>query len=210
MRNFLIIFLLLFAQFGIAQVGIGTTSPTPGYSLDVDGSFLVQEEFKLGNLQIGASHYDNFKFLLRRLNSEPIGEVTRLDLEQVSVAPINIFNYTFQNLQKDNVTSVDLQFSADKYIVGLSNFQYDGQAIQKGRSGSNYIYIGNFVSRTYVDGGTWHLEMQNRSRDAINDNAITYHATLIVYDKKHFKKLPPITVPFGGSNIGSAPAPSGL
>ena len=200
---------MLLVQFGSAQVGIGTVSPTPGYSLDVDGSVLIQKEFKLGTL-LETSQYEKFKFLMRLHNSSPTGEVVKLDLEQVAVAPINIFNYTFYNLQKDNVTSVNLQFDANKYFVGLSNFQYEGREIEKGISGSNYIYIGNFVSRTYVEGGTWHLEMRNRSRDAANDNTIVYQVTLIVYDKRHFKQLPSITVDFGGSETGAAPAPSGL
>ncbi|MGO3184572.1 MAG: hypothetical protein ACTIJ9_17220 [Aequorivita sp.] len=211
MKKTRILLLLLFlAHFGFAQVGIGTTSPTPGFSLDVDGALLVQEEFKLGNLQIGAPQYDNYNFLLRRLDFSPEGEVAKLNLQEVTVAPINIFNYTFHNLRRDDVTWVDLQFDATKYIVGLSNFQYEGQAIQKGSDGANYTYIGNFVSRTYVKDGTWHIEMRNRSRNAASNNAITYKVTLIVYDKNHFKELPSISVEFAGENEAEAVSPTGL
>lgn len=203
---------MLSASFGFAQIGIGTTTPTPGYALDVAGSVLIQDELKLKALPDEITQNAEFKFLMRVLNSEPAGEVGRLDVEQVSVAPINIVNYTFHNLQKDNVSAVNLQFPASKYVVGIANFRYEGQVIKKG--GSKADNIGNFVTRTYVDGpsgGTWHLEIQNRSLDAASDNAITYHVTLIVYDKKYFKQLPSIPANLNGQSVGAAAtAPAGL
>lgn len=206
MKQFIIIF-LLFAQVGFSQIGIGTTKPTPGYELDVDGSLLVQKNFKFKSTSSETTQLSDVEFLHRLLNSEPAGEVARLDLKNAPVGPINVINYTFNNLLSDNVEDVDLQFDASKYIVGLSNFRYEGIPIEKG---SNNLDIGNFVTRTFIENGTWHLEMRNRTRDAAVDNAITYHVTLIVYDRKYFKELPKITVDFQGGTNASTSKPAGI
>ena len=199
---------LFFTQLCISQVGIGVTNPTPGFALEVDGSLLVQKEFKVDALPIGTTPSTNFEFLLRLQNSNPVGEVTKLNLTALPVGPINIANYTFTRLSLDNVTEVNLQFDASKYVVGLSNVRYVGIPILKG--GDGYVDIGNFVSRTYIKGDTWHLEMRNRTKDAASNNAITYHVTLIVYDRKYFKELEPISINFGGGTTATATKPSGL
>src|SRR5690554_167649 len=207
MKLYIIIF-LLFAQVGFSQVGIGTKTPTPGYELDVNGSLLIQKNFKFNTISSNGTQLSNVEFLFRLLNSQPVGEVSRLDLKESSVGPINIINYTFTNFPLDNVQDVDLQFDASKYIVGLSNFGYEGVPIVKG--GTGYLDIGNFVTRTFIENGTWHLEMRNRSRDAETSNAITYHVTLIVYDRKYFKELPKITVDFREGINATTTKPVGL
>ncbi len=207
MRNVFLLFLLV-VQFGYAQVGIGTTEPTPGYSLDVNGSKLVQDEFKLNTYSSQALNNNDYKLLVRLLNSSPTGKVAYLDINSVPTAPVNVADYVFTNLQKDNVTAVDLQFDADKYIVGLANLRQVGEHVVKIGSSN----IGYFVNRTYVDAvtNTWHIEIRNRTLDSPNDNAIEYHVTLIVYDKAYFKTLPVISYNFGGGTTAIIPAPSGL
>lgn len=197
---------------GFSQVGIGTTDPTAGYELDVNGGLLVQKNFKLDALKSKTTQDGTFKFLLKLLNSTPVGEVAKLNLDEVDVAPINIINYQFKNTSKDNVRAVNLQFDATKYVVGISNIRYVGQEIVKGQnSNSAYVYIGNFVARTYIDKNIWYLEIRNRAYDAASDNAITYYATLIIYDRRFFKQLSEITVDFGGANNATATGPpSGL
>ena len=208
MRLYILITSLLLTQLGFSQVGIGTKTPTPGYELDVNGSLLIQKNFKFNTISSNGTQLSNVEFLFRLLNSQPVGEVSRLDLKESSVGPINIINYTFTNFPLDNVQDVDLQFDASKYIVGLSNFRYEGDPIVKG--GTGYLDIGNFVTRTFIENGTWHLEMRNRSRDASTSNEITYHVTLIVYDRKYFKELPKITVNFGGGTNATTSKPAGL
>lgn len=82
-RKTIIVLLLIFVQIGFAQIGIGTTTPTPGYSLDVDGSLLIQDEFKPGAFSNEGITNTDTEFLVRLLNSSPIGEVKRLDLSQL-------------------------------------------------------------------------------------------------------------------------------
>lgn len=205
-KNLTLLLFLSCTTFGFSQVGIGTTSPTPGYALDVNGSLLVQDEFKVNNFPDGTLQSNNYKFLVRLPNSVPPGEVAKLDLTQIPVAPVNIADYKFTNLQRDNVTNVDLQFDASKYIVGVANFRYEGQSIPKGANGA----IGDFVYRVFVEGGTWHIEMRNRTLDAAANNTITYSVSLIIYDRKYFKTLAPISVNLNGSNTGAAAAPTEL
>lgn len=207
MKNFTLILLIFYIQFSYSQVGIGTNTPAPGYQLDVNGSLLVQKEFKTFPFSDVVSDYDNYKFLTRQLNSEPIGKVSKLDIGNIKVAPITVFDYVFTNLKRDDVNWVDLQFDANKYIVGLSNFRYEGENIRKGKVGNDFVIIGNFVSRTYVQGGTWRIEIENRRRNSTNDDAITYHVTLIVYDKKYFKELAPIEKDFLGQTTAEANSP---
>jgi|SRR5690554_467321 len=203
MKNFTIIFVFLIAQSGFSQVGIGTVNPDPLYELDVNGSMLIQDNFKVNEYTNQGIDNTDYKFLVRKTNSEPVGEVAYIDMSTLTVGPVNIADYTFTNLKADNVTTVNLQFDADKYIVGLANFQYVGRHITK----SPNTNIGHFRTRTFVDNGTWHIEIRNVSLDADRDDAITYHVTLIVYDRKYFKELPSIEYNMGGSASGEAPSP---
>ena len=204
------LFCFCFTYLGYSQVGIGTDTPTPGYELDVEGSLLIQNHFKLENLESVNTESTNLNLLLRKSNSNPPGEVAKLDVKSISVAPVNIINYRFHNLNRDNVNNVNLQYDASKYIVGIASFRYEGQPIVKGRTGSNYTRLGYFVSRTFMQGGTWHLEIRNRERDSSNNDSIVYYVSLIVFDRNYFKELPPITANLNGFSIGSAPAPIGL
>ncbi|NGX84157.1 hypothetical protein [Aequorivita sp. KMM 9714] len=208
----IIVFLFAFCitYLGYSQVGIGTDTPTPGYELDVEGSLLIQNYFKLENLESVNTESTNLNLLLRKSNSNPPGEVAKLDVKSISVAPVNIINYRFHNLRRDNVRNVDLQYDATKYIVGISNFKYDGEPIIKGQSNNSYTQLGYFVSRTFVQNGTWHLEIRNRIRNNSSNNSIEYNVSLIVFDRKYFKELPPKEVDLYGLSVGSAPAPIGL
>lgn len=208
MRYIIFLAVLFCAQFGFSQVGIGTEAPTPGYSLDVNGSLLVQKEFKHKTFPLENIQNLESQFLVRVENSVPPGEVKRLDLSQIPVGPINIADYVFENILGDNLVDVDLQFDSSKYIVGLGNFRYTGAPILKGST--NYGNIGNFVTRTFVSGGTWHIEIRNRAHDAPISAGIKYYVTLIVYDRKYFKELAPIDVNMGGGNTGSTPIPTEL
>ncbi|SRX55927.1 hypothetical protein [Aequorivita sp. CIP111184] len=198
-----ITFLLLFIiNIGFAQVGVGTLNPQA--ELDINGSLLVQKEFKTGLLPTVKITDENFKLLTRLTNSSPVGEITVLNVDSLTVAPINVVNYKFDNIHLDNLTDVDLQFDANKYIVGVANFRYLGDAVKKTPTGSTNS-IGAFVTRTFIQNGTWHLEIRNRFLDFTNNSqGIKYHVTFIIYDKSYFRNLPVITTNLNGSNTGVA------
>lgn len=203
MKEKITLLLLLTVNIGLAQVGIGTTNPQA--ELDINGSLLVQKALNIGPLPTVKSTDENFKLITRLTNSSPMGEITVLNVDSLTVAPINVVNYKFHNINLDNLTNVDLKYNADKYIVALANFRHIGAAITKEKSGST-TSIGAFVMRSFVENGTWHLEMQNRFLD-LNSNSpeeIKYEVTLVVYDKSYFRNLPVIKTNLNGSNTGTA------
>tara|TARA_R110002020_G_scaffold125281_7_gene282439 strand:+ start:98 stop:721 length:624 start_codon:yes stop_codon:yes gene_type:complete len=194
--------LILFTSyFASAQVGIGTLNPEA--DLHVAGDMLVQKEFDLTSLPVVDDQEENFKLLSRLTNSTPVGEITILDVNNLTVAPINVVDYKFRNVHLDNLKDVNLQYDADKYVVGLANFRQIGDAVKKAAV-NNTVSIGTFVMRTFVSGNTWHLEIQNRDLDLDEADSLEYEVTLIVYDKSYFKNMPPIVTDLGGSNRGTA------
>ncbi|MCW9036551.1 MULTISPECIES: hypothetical protein [Altibacter] len=193
---------LLFATpLVMSQVGIGTT--TPEADLHVVGDALIQDTFKVGSLGTVSSADEDFKLITRTTNTTPVGQITVLDVNTLNVAPVNVVNYSFTNISLDNLTDLDLQFDDSKYVVGVANFRYEGDAIKKVPGGTTKS-IGNFVVRTFTSGGSWHLEIRNRTLDLSPGDTVNYHVTLIIYDKSYYRNLTPIVTDLGGSNTGIA------
>ena len=194
--------LLLISGFCQAQVGIGTINPQA--DLHIAGDVIIQDEFEINTLPSVTSTDENFKLLTRQTNSSPVnGEITRLDVDQLTVAPINIFKYYFYNLNYDNITDLNLGFETSRYIVGIADFRYIGAPVNKVIYNDRDDSIGAFIVRTFESGGTWHLEIRNKflnTTDSINQ--VQYEVTFIVYDTSFYKQLPKITTNLGGSNTG--------
>ena len=187
-----------------SQVGIGMTNPEA--DLHINGDMLIQKELIRSQIDEVTATDEEFKLLTRLTNSTPIGEVTYLDPDDLTVAPINIVNYRFFNINSDNLENVDLQYDTNKYVIAISNFQYIGDGIDKGPSNS----IGAFVTRVFQENNTWHLEIRNRFLDLAATKSVEYRLTLIVYDKSYYKELPTIRVDLEGNNTGSTTAPENL
>jgi hypothetical protein len=206
MKKNLFAFLVCFPlTYLFGQVGIGTSSPQA--DLHVNGSMLVTEEFQLEMLPAANNTDEDFKLLTRVTNSAPQGEITILDVDALTVAPINVINYEFKDLSKDNLTDLDLGYDTTKYIVGVSNFQYIGSPVVKQAiANTNVKSIGTFVIRTFINSttNTWHIEIRNRFLDTNATGVVSYRVTLIVYDRSYFKNLAPIVTNLGGSNTGAA------
>lgn len=194
---------IVFIAFNLmnAQVGIGVTNPDT--NLHVGGDVLVQDDLNIGTLNTVTPTDEDFKLLTRVTNSTPVGEITVLDVNSLSVAPINTIDYHFTNISLDNLSDVNLQYDSSKYVVAISNFRYVGDAIQKTSAGGSKS-IGHFVVRTFENGGTWHLEIKNRDLDLTPGDSVEYYITLIAYDKSYFRNLAPIVTDLGGSNSGTA------
>src|SRR5690606_1175273 len=205
MQKIITSFLVFFIFHGVfAQVGIGTSNPEA--DLDVNGSMLIQSNLNISTLKTVNKTDENFRLLTRVTNSSPIGEITVLNVDSLTVAPINVVNYHFNNIKLDNLTNVNLQYDANKYIVAISNFRYLGDPIKKAVAGDTKS-IGAFVSRVFVDSDNkWHLEIRNRFLDLENNPKIKieYQVTLIIYDKSYFRHLPVISTNLNRSNTGTA------
>jgi hypothetical protein len=201
MKNLTILLLFITLGPAIGQVGIGTINPQA--DLHIAGDALVQTGLTMKNLVTVSTTDKDFNLVTRVTNSNPVGEIATLDVAFLNVAPINVVDYNFTNLQLDNLRDVDLQYDPNKYIVGVANFRHVGDAIKKIPGGDTYS-IGHFVVRTFISGGTWHLEIRNVDLDLDAADSIDYYITLIVYNKSYFRYLAPITTNLGGSNTGSA------
>jgi len=206
MREIILIIFCFLGSYGIvsAQVGIGTT--TPNADLQVAGSVVIQDELETIALPTVTSSDEDFKLLTRRTNSSPVtGEITRLNVYNLTVAPINVFKYVFYNLSYDNLVDINLSFETDRYIVGIADFQYVGDPVNKLVIEGADDSIGAFVVRTFESGGTWHLEIRNRYLNTTSeDNAVYYVFSLIVYDTSFYRKLPLIRTDLRGNNTGTA------
>ncbi|MEX0995452.1 MAG: hypothetical protein WDZ45_00225 [Flavobacteriaceae bacterium] len=189
--------------FTFSQVGIGTTNPET--DLHIAGELLVQQEFTIKPLPSVTMGDEDFKLVTRLTNSNPEGEIAILNVDSLTVAPINVINYEFSNIRLDNLRNVNLQYTADKYIVGVANFRYVGDAIQK-QDGTGGKTIGTFVLRTFVENNQWRVEIRNRDLDLDGGKSVNYYVTLIVYDKSYYRNLPPIITNLGGANTGTASA----
>ena len=201
MKKFSTLLLLVSLSPLMAQVGIGTTNPQS--DLHVAGSTLVTEGFVMNNLAIVSPVEEDFQLITRVTSSLPVGEITVLDVDALNVAPVNVVNYSFTNINLDNLDDVDLQYDATKYVVGVANFRHVGDAIKKIPGGETFS-IGHFVVRVFTSGGTWHLQIKNEELDLDVGDSLDYYITLMVYDKSYFRHLTPITTNLGGSNVGTA------
>ena len=201
MKKLLLIPFILIIFLAKAQVGIGTTTPLA--DLHVAGDVLFTDKLKVGDLPAVTLPDEGFKLLTRVTNSTPVGEVKILDVTALKVAPINVINYDLTNISLDNLTDLDLLYDETKYVLAVANFQYLGDAIKKVPF-SRGISIGNFVVNLFISGGTWHLEIRNRSLDLDAGDSLTYSVTLVVYDKSYYRNLTPIVTNLGGSNSGNA------
>lgn len=201
MKKIILILIIVSWNYTNAQIGIGTALPQA--DLHVGGSMLTQTDFKLENLPTVSATDEDFQLVTRLTTSDPIGKIAMLNVDALKVAPVNVINYTFNNVYLDNLDDVDLQYDETKYVVGVANFRQVGDAIKKVPGGDNFS-IGHFVVRTFKSGGTWHLEISNKELDLDPTDSLTYHVTLLIYDKKYFKDLPTIISSMGGSNTGVA------
>lgn len=200
-KTLLILLIALLPSLAFCQVGIGTNQPQA--DLHIAGELLVQDTFTISPLPSVNMMDENFKLLTRTTNSALQGEITLLDVDSLTVAPINVVNYSFSNIRSDNLTDVNLQYDADRYVVGIANFRYLGDAIKK-IPVNGTATIGTFVIRTFVSNGQWHMEIRNRDLDLDGGDSLQYLVTLIVYDKSYYRHMEPIVTNLGGSNTGTA------
>ncbi|MCC4212652.1 hypothetical protein [Leeuwenhoekiella parthenopeia] len=204
MKTRLLLFAFLISMPAFTQVGIGTV--TPEADLHVAGDMIIQQEVEFGILPSVNNTDEDFKLLTRQTNSTPInGEITRLDVDELTVAPINVFKYYFGNINYDNITDLNLGFETSRYIVGIADFRYIGAPVNKVLINNADDSIGAFVVRTFQSGGTWHLEIRNRFLNTTGStNQVNYEVTFIIYDTSFYRQLPTITTNLGGSNVGTA------
>ena len=195
MKKLSTLLLLVTLSQAVGQVGIATTDPQS--DLHIAGDALVQDSFTLTNLNTVSAIEEGFKLVTRVTSSNPVSEITVLDVDSLNVAPVNIINYSFTNISLDNLSDVDLQYDENKYVVGIANFRHVGDAIKKIPAGPTFS-IGHFVVLVFTSGGTWHLKIKNEDLELDVSDTLDYYITLIVYDKSYYRLLATITTDLGG------------
>ncbi|WP_124979953.1 hypothetical protein [Nonlabens xiamenensis] len=202
--NCSILFILLVIGESQAQIGINTVNPTE--AVDVNGSVIVTDDLNISSIQNVNATDDGFKLLVRKLPNAlaptPVaqGQLVQLDPDRLAIAPINVANYHFTNISSDNITDVNTRIPSSLYLVGIANFSYTGDAINKALIGSGpNETIGDFTVRAFEDGGTWHLEIKNRELDLPPGDRLEYRLTLVIYARSFFRGLPDITHDMGNS-----------
>ena len=199
-----------------AQVGIGVSNPTNALEVD-GGDVYVTDKFYINDLPpYDGNTYGPDKFRIVATDSESQAHGSELDgrfMEFVGnqeIMPIILQPYSISNLNADNLTDLNLNISTSKYVIALSNFEAVpvGGALgiyRKSVSGSDYVYD-NFVTRTFENGGTWHVEI--RARDANPQNgSYQYNFDIVLFPKRFFRNLGNINYNLGGVNTGAAVAP---
>ena len=128
-KTIILNFLFLVPSIVLAQVGINTT--TPAHKLDVNGDVLIEKHLiETKNRDIAGP----FLLYTRSKDTNPVGEVKKLDPTLMNVAPVNRYKVIISNVNQDRVTNVDTGLSASKYFLAIADAKFVGANI-----GSNPI-----------------------------------------------------------------------
>lgn len=153
--------LILIPVFTFAQVGIKTSTPT--HKLEVNGDALIESYIiETENRDVTGS----FLLYTRSKDSSPVGEIKKLNPLVMNVAPVNRYNVTISNVDKDRVNSIDTGLKANKYFIAITDARFTGANIGSNTVGTQTEYgtysngvgvnsAGNYtVSLDFVGAGT--------------------------------------------------------
>ena len=115
MKKLITIFFTVITIFGQAQVGIGTT--TPRDALDVAGNILLENYIILDDTNAATG---NYHLLVRSIDTKPIGEVKKLDVDLRNVGPINKYKVQINNVNDVSVLQLNTNLDVSKYYLGLA------------------------------------------------------------------------------------------
>jgi len=206
MKKLILMSIFCFTTKTIAQVGIGTTTPTE--KLEVVGAAAIGTSVTLDPID-----YVNNPSGFTIVGTDP--QSTTVNGKVVAIetlyTPITIQPYTINNIYRDDINDLNLNIPTDKYFITIANFE----AIPS--TGNNGIYTntnnkGYFVFNAFQSGTTWHVKIGYPTLDTQNTtDRYTYKFDVILYSKRFFKNLGEITYNLNGSNSGIAPsAPTGI
>ena len=190
-----------FSFFSKAQVGIGTQSPRG--VLDVNGNTLV-ESYMVDT--VNESAVGQYYIMVRSKDSAPVGKVKLLDVSLRNVGPVNKYKVTINNVNMDEILSLNTGLLKSKYVVAITDAVFLGANSQRN---SNTTY-GAFsteittVVRAGLDYNAINLDYKGATtQSSTNGN---WEISLIVYEKELVKEWGT----YNGSVVsGNTPAYSG-
>jgi len=210
MKKYLLIINLCIGIIVSAQVGIGTITPTE--KLEIAGNAAIGT-----SVYIDSVNYVNNPSGFTVVATDPQSSIVNGKLLAVEnlYTPLTIQPYSVTNIYRDDLNDLNLNISADKFFITLTNFEAVPNA------GNNGIYTdpnavpvnkGNLIMETFVSNGIWHVKIGYPTLNTENiTDRYTYNFDIILYSKRFFKDLGTITYDLGGNNTGIAPsAPPGI
>ena len=134
MKKYYIFFTFFTSLFLFSQVGIKTQ--TPRDQLDVRGKLLIDGYVILNNTVDASGNY----FLLVRSNdSNPVGEVKKLDVDIRDVGPVNKYNVVISNVNQATVLNLNTNLDVSKYYLGLAEAYFDTKIARVSMQGTNPV-----------------------------------------------------------------------
>jgi hypothetical protein len=207
LNRILIIAILLGNNFIVlSQEEFGTTAM--GINSHETGLISEQKLFASNSSISIDSQTDNFTLISHTKKANSNSKISVLGTSAYSNAPVNIVDYQFINVPLGTLNDIDLQYDSKNYVVGVANFKYIGEAFNCDETASNRE-SDNFVARTFISSGSWHLEIQNKARKLSGEKLMDYEVTLIIYNKSSFRNKATINTDLEGlSNGKTAYVPS--
>lgn len=114
-----LIIALLFPLIASGQVGINTT--TPLHTLDINGDVLIEKQLTETKSRDIAGP---FLLYARSKDSDPAGEVKKLDPALLNVAPVNRYKVVISNVDQDRINNIDTGLSASKYFLAIADAKF--------------------------------------------------------------------------------------
>lgn len=203
-----------------AQIGIGVENPTE--MLEVNGTSVVTDQFKLDGLVSYNGGVDGFNIIAIDPTSENInGEIRQFNGQQ-ELMPIIVQPYEIQNIYRDDLNDLNLNIPSNKYIILLSNFEAIPSTINSSEpnlglyktagnnnSNSDRTY-GNFQIETFENGGTWHVRIGSTANTRYTSNQYTYKFDIVLFPKRFFKDAGSAQYNLNGQKTGTAPTTPNL
>lgn len=140
---------VLFASIAYGQVGINTT--TPRDALDVNGNILLESYIILPTTNAASGNYN---LLVRSTDSNPVGEVKKLNVITRNVGPANKYTVKITNVNDQKVIKLNTNLDVSKYYVGGAEAVFSGANIMSNGTQGNPAFPVHGTYFTSVEAGT--------------------------------------------------------
>lgn len=200
---------ILFASIAYGQIGINTINPRD--ALDVNGNILLESYIILPTTNAATGNYN---LLVRSTDSNPVGEVKKLNVMTRNVGPANKYTVKITNVNDQKVIKLNTNLDVSKYYVGGAEAVFSGANIMSNGTQGNPTFPVHGTYFTSVEAGTngKYLVSLNFNGAATQNNTNgTWDLSFIVFEKTLVKDWGTVTDSVDGNHVGaSSTTPLGL